>query len=118
MPPSQSDRVLFVQRALRLYQLTPGTSGHIRRSDRLLACSLYDRGVSLDTISAALLLTVARRMFRSGNPLPPIASFHYVQPVIQELLHEPVDPDYLSHIASRLATVVPDFAAAIAHQLS
>lgn len=117
MPSTQSDRVLFVQRVLRLYQLTPGTSGHIRRADRQLACSLYDRGVSFHTLSAALLLTVARRMFRSGHPLPPIASLHYLRPVIEELLREPPDPDYVTHIAARLAPLVPDFTALV-HQLS
>ena len=118
MPPTQSHRLLFVQHALRLYQLTPGTSGHIRRSDRQLASSLYDRGVSLDIVSTALLFTVARRVFRSGHPLPPIASFHYFRPVIEELLDQPPDPGYIAHIAARLAPVVPDFTAAMAHQLS
>lgn len=117
MLPAQRNRVLFVQHVLRLYQLTPETSGHIRSADRQLACSLYDRGVSADVVSAALLLTVARRTFRSGHPLPPIASFHYFRPVIEELLCEPVDPDYIAYIAAKLANVVPDFAA-MAHQLS
>jgi len=112
------DRVLFVQRVLGLYRLMPGTAGHIRRSDRQLACLLYHRGVPFPIVSAALLLATARRTFRSGQPLPPIASLHYLRPVIDELLDQPPDHSYLAYLSRKLAVIAPDFVAAVAaHQL-
>lgn len=110
-------RNLYIRRVLELYLLMPGTTGHIRRSDRQLAGSLHDRGIPIDIVSAALLLAAARRIFRSGEPLSPIATLHYIRPVIDELLAHPSDPDYIDHLYRKLAPVAPDFAAA-AHQLS
>jgi len=97
----------------------PGTSGHIRRSDRQLAGALHDRGISIDIVSTALLLALARRTFRSGEPLPPISSLHYIRPLIEELLVRPVAPDYLTYICRMIVAIAPNFAAAAtAHQLS
>jgi len=117
--PSPISRRLYVQRALDLYRLAPGTTGYLRRSDRRLAGELYDRGISLELLHEALLLAVARRTFRSESapPLAPIATLHYFRPVIDELLAEPPEPDYLSYIRYKLATVAPELVAADGHQL-
>jgi hypothetical protein len=115
--PAQIDRELYVQRVLGLYRLLPGSTGHIRRSDRQLAGSLHDREISLQIVSAAMILTAARRTFRSGDPLPPISSFHYLRPVIDELLARPVDLAYISYLWRKLVPVAPDFAAVTAHHL-
>jgi len=118
MPP-QIDRVLYVQRVLALYRLMPGTTGRIRRADRQLAASLQDRGISINIVSAALLLAAVRRTFRSGDPLPLISSLHYIQPLIDELVAQPVPPDYVIYLCRKLAPLAPNFvAAATAHQLS
>lgn len=116
MPPDTS-RNLYVQSVLAMYRLMPGTTGRIRRSDRLLAASLHDRAVPLPTVSAALLLAAARRIFRSGEPLSPIATMHYIRPVIEELLAQPADPHYIDYLRHKLIPLAPDFANA-AHQLS
>ncbi len=112
-------RRLYVQQVLELYRRVPSTSGRLRQSDRRLAGQLYDRGVSLEIVHAALLLAVTRRAFRSATapPLAPIASLHYIQPLIDELIAEPPEPGYLSYIRYKLATVAPDFATAVYHQL-
>ena len=94
----------------------PGTLGHTRRSDRQLASSLHDRGISIDIVSAALLLAAARRIFRSGDPLSPIATLHYITPVIEELLAQPAHPDYIDYLCRKLAPLAPNFAT-LAHQL-
>lgn len=117
--PAPSSRNLYIQRLLELYRLMPGTLGLIRRSDRQLAGNLHDRGVSIDIVSAAMLLAAVRRTFRSGDPLPPIASLHYIRPVIDELLVDHPHPDYLSYLYAKLLPLAPHFAAAAAaHQLS
>ena len=116
--PSISRR-LYVQQVLDLYRLAPGTSGQLRRCDRQLAGALHDRGISLETVTAAIILAVARRTFRSGSapPLAPIATLHYIRPVIDELIAEPPEPGYLSYLRHKLATVAPELVAAAGHQL-
>ena len=117
--PAHLSRNLYVQRVLELYRLMPGTTAHIRRSDRQLASNLHDRGISIDIVSAALLLAAARRTFRSGNPLPLISSLHYIRPLIDELVAQPTSPDYVTYLCRKLAPLAPNFAAAVtAHQLS
>ncbi len=118
LPPPISRR-LYVQRALDLYRLAPGTTGHLRRSDRRFAGELYDRGISLEVVHAALILAVARRTFRSQSapPLAPIATLHYIRPVIDELIAEPPEPGYVSYIRYKLATVAPELVAAGGPQL-
>ena len=97
----------------------PGTLGHIRRSDRQLAGNFHDRGVSINIVAAAMLLAAARRTFRSGEPLPPISSLHYIRPLIDELLLDPATPDYVSYLCRKLVPIAPYFAAAAGtHQLS
>lgn len=117
--PSPLSRRLYVQRALDLYRLAPGTSGQLRRSDSRLAGELYDRGISLEVIHQALLLAVARRTFRSKSapPLAPIATLHYIRPVIDEVIAEPPEPGYLSYIGYKLASIAPELVAARTHQL-
>ena len=48
------ERHLYVKAVLDLYRRTPGTLGHARPEDRRLAGILYDRGVSLEQVDAAL----------------------------------------------------------------
>ncbi len=117
--PSPISRRLYVQRVLELYRLVPGTTGYLRRSDRHLAGTLHDRGVSLEVVHAALLLAVARRTFRSASaaPLAPIATLHYMQPLIDEVIAQPPEPGYFSYIRYKLAAIAPGLAAASGHQL-
>jgi hypothetical protein len=116
---SPISRPLYIQRILDLYRLAPGTTGHLRRSDRRLAGELYDRGVALEIVYAAMILAVARRTFRPKNaaPLAPIATLHYIRPVIDELIAEPPAPGYLSYIRYKLAALAPHFVAVGDHQL-
>jgi len=118
--PSPTSRRLYVQRVLDLYRLVPGTTRHLRRSDRQLAGALHDRGVSLEVVRAALLVAVARRTLRSPSapPLAPIATLHYFRPVIDELIAEPPEPGYLSYLRYKLASLAPDLVAAGDHQLT
>ncbi|MGZ5445929.1 MAG: hypothetical protein ACXW5U_27120 [Thermoanaerobaculia bacterium] len=119
IPPAPLSRTLYIQRVLELYRLMPGTSGHIRRSDRQLAGNFHDRGVSFDIVGAAMLLAAARRTFRSGHPLPPISSLHYIRPLIDELLLDHPPPEYVRYLYCKLFPLAPHFAAAAtAHQLS
>jgi hypothetical protein len=98
------DRHLYVTAVLDHYRRTPGTPGHARPEDRRLAGILYDRGVSVEQVKAALLLAVVRRSFRPRDapPLNPVRSLHYFLPLLDEIRLNPPDPGYLRYLQSKL----------------
>jgi len=94
----------YVQRVLEAYRKTPGTTGTVRRPDRLLAEQLYQRGMSVSVIENALTLAAARRLMRSADapPLNSIRSLAYFLPVIEEVLGLCVSQDYFRHLRHKL----------------
>jgi len=98
------DRHVYVKAVLDHYRRTPGTLGHARPEDRRLAAALYDRGVLLERIDAALLLATVRRTFRPKDapPLNPIRSLHYILPLLDEIRMNPPDPAYLRYLQWKL----------------
>jgi len=71
------------------------------RADRVLANNLVARGLTFDLLHAAFTLATVRRRL-SSTPAHPIRSLAYFIPIIDELLSEPPDPDYIRYLASRL----------------
>ena len=90
----------YIRKVLDAYRRTPGTTGVVRRNDRLLAALLFDRGVSVTTVENALILAASRRIFRPPDsvPLQPIRSLYYLLPVIDEVLQLPISPDYFRYL--------------------
>ncbi len=78
------DQREYVRRVLDAYRATPGTSGMVRRPDRVFAVQLHERSVPLDTVENAFVLAAARRMIRpvGAAPLGTIRSLAYFSPVI------------------------------------
>jgi len=103
------DQREYVRRLLEAFRTTPGTSGAVRRPDRLLAAQLYQRGVPLEVVEHALTLAAARRLARAADapPLGIIRSLAYFSPVIEEVLRLQVGPEYFRHLRSRIAQVTP-----------
>lgn len=101
-PPTQQE--VYIRQVLEAYRKTPGTTGVIRRPDRLLATQLYQRGVALPAVLNAFILAAARRMARPANSLPlgTIRSLAYFVPVIEEVLTMPVSPNYFEHIRRKI----------------
>ena len=54
----------YVRQVLEAYRKTPGTTGTVRRADRLLAAQLHQRGLSVKVIENALVLAATRRLIR------------------------------------------------------
>jgi len=99
------NRAEYLRRLLDHYCGLPHTAARrASRNDRLLAGQLFRRRIPLDVIETAFLLAIARRTFRDpqAQPLPPIQSLAYFLPLIDEVLRQPPDPDYLAYIRSRL----------------
>lgn len=99
------DQEQYVRRLLERYRQTPTVQGHVRRADRQLAGKLYQRGVPLALVEAALSLAAVRRIFRDPKmpALQPIRSLHYFMPVLDELLQDPPDPGYIQCLDWKLA---------------
>ena len=104
MDESRTNQEEFVGRVLDAYRKTPGTTGTIRRPDRLVAAQLQQRGVPLTAIENALVLASARRMMRPAGspPLGTIRSLAYFLPVIEEVLTLPANPDYFRYLRHKL----------------
>jgi hypothetical protein len=99
----------YVQRVLTAYRSTPGTTGTIRRPDRLLAAELYERGVPLMVVENALVLAAARRLMRPvvSPPLNTVRSLAYFLPVIEEVASLRVSPEYFQHLRKKIARHAP-----------
>ena len=104
METNSVSRDQYVRKLLDAYRQTPGTTGIVRRADRLLAAQLHQRGVPLTVVENALLLAAARRLFRPATlpPLTTVRSLAYFLPVIDEVLELKVSNDYFQHIRHRL----------------
>lgn len=98
------DQRAYVERILDAYRATPGTTGTVRRPDRMLAAQLYTRGVPLTVVENSLVLAAARRMMRPPDapPLSTIRSLAYFMPVIEEVLQSGISPEYFEHVRARL----------------
>lgn len=94
----------YVRAILARYRATPTVLGHLRRSDRTLAESLYDRGVPLYLVENALLVAAARRVLNNAfpTPPPPIRSLAYILPLIAELQARPLGPRDIALLSHRL----------------
>jgi len=99
----------YIDQVLSAYRQSPGTTGTIRRPDRLLAAQLQERGVPLMAVENALVLAAARRMIRptGAPPLGTIRSLAYFLPVIEEVLSLRVGPDYFQYVRQRLERLAP-----------
>jgi hypothetical protein len=95
----------YMRQVLDAYRKTPGTTGTVRRADRLLVAQLYQRGLSLKVIENALVLAATRRLVRPPDapPLGTIRSLAYFLPVIEEVLDLRVSPDYFDYLRHKLA---------------
>jgi len=98
-------RVEFVNKVLALYLTADGTPGRVSRSDRLLAGSLYDQGITVDQLEMAFTLTAARRRFRDPEypALSTIRSLHYFVPVLEEVKSTSIPDEYVRYLRYKLS---------------
>ena len=60
----------YVRRVLDAYRVTPGTTGTVRRPDRMTATELYRRGVPATVVENAFVLAATRRLCRPPGAMP------------------------------------------------
>ena len=101
-------RQLYVDRVIRNYLRLPGTTLRASRRDRYLAAHLYDRGIPIHIVWAALAMVAARWALRSPQqlPLPPIRTLYYFLPAIDEAFSALPEPGYIQYLAAKLRPFV------------
>lgn len=94
----------YVAAVLLLYVDLPDTPLRPSPQDQALACRLYEQGVPLSLVEAAMLLGSLRRLIRPNDllPLPRIRSLAYFQPVIIELQQQPLPDGYIDYLRLKL----------------
>ncbi|HVP48872.1 MAG TPA: hypothetical protein VMT32_19900 [Bryobacteraceae bacterium] len=99
----------YIYQVLEAYRKTPGTTGTVRRPDRVLASQLFKRGVSVSVIENAFVLAATRRLMRRADapPLGTIRSLAYFLPVIEEVRDLRVSPDYFQYLRHKLQRIAP-----------
>jgi hypothetical protein len=97
----------YVAALIMLYVDLPDTPLHPGPQDQSTARKLYQQGVPLPLVEGALLLASLRRLIRDGDrpPLLPIRSLAYFQPVITELLQQPLPDGYLDYLRCKFQKV-------------
>ena len=100
----------YIRQVLEAYRKTPGTTGTVRRTDRMLAAQLYQRGVAVTVVENAFVLAAARRLMRPSDApqLGTIRSLAYFLPVIAEVLDMRVSPEYFQHVRRKLERIACD----------
>ena len=100
----------YIRQVLEAYRKTPGTTGTVRRTDRMLAAQLYQRGVAVTVVENAFVLAAARRLMRPADapPLGTIRSLAYFLPVIAEVLDMRVSPENFQHVRRKLERIACD----------
>jgi len=95
---------IYVETVLDRYLWLPGTPPRTSRQDRRLARALYERGIPLATVQAALLLGASRRTLRAKEapPLAPIRTLHYFLPLVEEVRQNLPAAGYCEYLESRL----------------
>jgi hypothetical protein len=104
MEENSVSRNEYIQKVLDAYRQTPGTTGMIRRPDRLMAEQLYGRGIPLQAVENAFVLATSRRQIRPVGALPlnTIRSLAYFSPVIEEVLESRVSPEYYRYLRHKI----------------
>lgn len=92
----------YLATLLERYRRLPGTLGHVLRDDRRTAAALHERQIGLDVVHQAFVVAIARRFGTEAGRIEPIRTLRYFLPVIEEIIRDPPDPDYLQYLESRL----------------
>jgi hypothetical protein len=97
----------YVMAVLLLYVDLPDTPDRTSAYDRMVAHSLFQRGVSVEVVESAMLLACLRRSVRppGAPPLPRIRSLAYFSPVIEELQQPHVSVGYLEYVRDKARRV-------------
>jgi hypothetical protein len=94
----------YLHALTQLYFRLPETPRRLSRYDRQVALQWFHQQIPLPVVEAAFLLASVRRTCRlpQARPLGPIRSIAYFQPVIEEVLQNPLPAAYVAYLRSKL----------------
>lgn len=94
----------YLRTLTQLYSRLPETPRRLSRYDRQVALEWFHQQIPLPVVEAAFLLAAARRTCRppQARPLGPVRSLAYFQPVIDEVLQNPLPAAYVAYLRSKL----------------
>jgi hypothetical protein len=100
----ETDPQAYLRALTPLYCGLPETPRRLSRYDRQVALEWFRRQIPLPVVEAAFLLASVRRTARppQARPLGPIRSLAYFQPVIEEVLENPLPALYVAYLRSKL----------------
>jgi hypothetical protein len=94
----------YLHALTQLYFRLPEKPRRLSRYDRQVALVWFHQQIPLSVVEAAFLLASARRTCRppQARPLGPIRSLAYFQPIIEEVLQNPLPVTYVAYLRSKL----------------
>jgi hypothetical protein len=106
--PAQIGEGEYVAAVLERYICMPETPSRAFGRDVRRARVWYRNGIPLTVVVAALVLGNVRRCFRdpSRPALQSIRGLDYFEPVVEELVEQPIDEDYLAYLQAKLDPLV------------
>ena len=98
---------IYLVSVLGFYADMPDTPLRTNIQDQRQARRWFDNHVPLSLVETALLLASLRRKIRPADvpPLSPVRSLAYFQPVVDELLENPVPPEYTGYLRLKLRSI-------------
>jgi hypothetical protein len=105
-----SSRQAYINAVVKNYLRLPGTPLRASRRDRRLAAALFDRRIPLRAVWYAFVVAAVRRCIRSPQQpkLDSIRTLNYFAPAIDEVLSNPLDPEYVAYLARKLRPFVAE----------
>ena len=107
----------YVRAILDYYLWLPGTAAVTSRHDRRVARMWFVRDIPMELVKSAMVVAIARRTFRTGDPLPRVRALHFFVRVIEELLESPCEPGDVEYLEQRLRPFAAEKAAVSASAL-
>ena len=100
----ETDPQAYLRALTQMYFALPETPRRLSRYDRQVALEWFHQQIPLPVVEAAFLLASVRRTCRlpQARPLGPIRSLAYFQPVIEEVLQNPLPAGYVAYLRSKL----------------
>jgi hypothetical protein len=100
----ETDPQAYLRALTQIYLSLPETPRRLSRYDRQVALEWFHQQIPPPVVEAAFLLASVRRTCRppQARPLGPIRSLAYFQPVIEEVLQNPLPAGYLAYLRSKL----------------
>jgi hypothetical protein len=94
------DEESYVGSVRKRFMILGCTTGHFSPSDERLASSLEQKGIPLAVIEDAMLIGACRKYvsWLNSGPSAPIASLHYFEPIIEEVLERPFPTGYRDYM--------------------